>query len=243
MIEIIDDHGRFVKGSLHAVIIAHIGQSDLSGKRLQFLIEKHPISFIATPVDLVVKRNKVRMFLRYIIQNHVLVAAAQIEILQPDQITLILHAVDDCLDVCDPGEDRRDKAGGADTDFVELLHCNQPALDIDRLVHIILEALIKRVDTETHARIGISLYQVDIPQNQIGLCLDAQLYAASLQFFEQSARSAIGLLLRVIRIGNRAEEQFLALVLLRTFDRLPVFYVDEFAPRLGCPVNRFIKEA
>ena len=51
------------------------------------------------------------------------IATAKIEVLQPDQVALFLHPVDDGLAVGDAGKNGRNEAGGAD-DF-DILHPEQ----------------------------------------------------------------------------------------------------------------------
>ena len=67
------------------------------------------------------------MLLRNIIHNGLPEAAAQVQILQPDQIALIFRALNDPLDICNPGKHRRDKTDRTDSGVINLFHGRKPA--------------------------------------------------------------------------------------------------------------------
>ena len=54
--------------------------------------------------------------------------------------------MEDSLKIRDTGKNRSDKAYGADTCVINLLHGIQPPLDADGIVHIVFEILVQRID-------------------------------------------------------------------------------------------------
>ena len=85
------------------------------------------------------------MFFRYIVKNRFLITAPQVQVFQPDQITLILRPVDDGGQVGEAGENRRDKAGGAHTSIMECFHSGQPPLNAHCIVHISAKIFVQCV--------------------------------------------------------------------------------------------------
>ena len=67
------------------------------------------------------------MVLVHPLQYASFVVAAQVEVLEPHEVAVVLGAFDDSLHVGDVGEDGRDEAGGVDAGLVELPHGLKPA--------------------------------------------------------------------------------------------------------------------
>ena len=86
------------------------------------------------------------MFVRDIVKNRFLITAPQVQVFQPDQITLIFRPADDGGQVGDAGEDGRDKAGSTHSSFVKGFHGCQPPLNAHGIVHIRPEIFIQCID-------------------------------------------------------------------------------------------------
>ena len=146
------------------------------------------------------------MTLPDIVQNYGLVASAQVQVFQPNQVALVFDAVDNRLAVGDPRENWRNEAGGADPRVVKFFHRRDSPLDTDSLLHIVLKVLIQRVNGKAHPCVRKRPDQVHIAQHQVGLGLDTQLYVDALQLFQQGPSAPVRLLLRQVWIGDGAEE-------------------------------------
>ena len=72
---------------------------------LSLLFQQFEVSTVLLVVDLVVERHQLGVLVRNIIQDGLLEAAPQIEVFQPDKVTLILRPLKDGLDVRQAGED------------------------------------------------------------------------------------------------------------------------------------------
>ena len=86
-----------------------------------------------------------RILRRDIVHDRLLESAAQVQVLQPDQVALILRPFEDRLNVRDPGKYRRNEAYRPDARVVDLLHSRETSFDADRRVHIVFEIFIQRV--------------------------------------------------------------------------------------------------
>jgi hypothetical protein len=94
--------------------------------------------------------------------NHTLVCAAQIQILQPDQIALVLSPPDDGFGIGDARENRGDETGRAHAGVVEYLHGGDPAFNAYGAVHLPAEFLIQRVDAPGNAGIGECFDEIEV---------------------------------------------------------------------------------
>ena len=161
------------------------------------------------------------------------VVAAQVQVLQPDEVATVFGTLDDSLHIRYAGEDRRDETGGVDTRFIELTHDFQTAFDTDRTVHLRAEVLVQRVDGPTDAGAGESLDQVEVAENQVRLGGDTDPNAGALQLFQHGAGTFEACLVRLVGVGHGAEERLFACQLSAVADGSPVLDIDELAPRLG----------
>ena len=74
--KVIDDNGRRVERSSHAVVVADIFKAFLFTKGRKLFVERAPIGAAVPAVDVVIERHKVGMFLRDIFQDEGLIVAA-----------------------------------------------------------------------------------------------------------------------------------------------------------------------
>ena len=192
-------------------------------------------------VDGVVERDKVWVLFRDVVQDHLLIAAPEVQVFQPDQVALVLDPADDGGQIRDSREDGRDKAGGAHPRVVEDLHGGQPPLNVDGAVHVVLEILIQGVDRPGHPGVGKGLDEIQIPQHQVALGGNADGAAAALHLFEQGPGATGGFLQGLVGVAHRADEQLFSRIASRIFDLRPVLHVHKAAPGLrvvGEPLHK-----
>ena len=100
-------------------------------------------------------------------ENLALVVATQVQVLQPDEVAAVLGLADNCLNIGDARENRRDETGGFNTCLVELTHGLQAALDAHAAVHLTVERLVERVDAPRHTRMREGLDEVQVAQHEV----------------------------------------------------------------------------
>ena len=66
------------------------------------------------------------------------------------------------------------------------------------------------------------IHKIQITQDKVAFCRNAESYTACLQFFKKRTCTAEFLLLRQIRIRDGAYEKFLSIILLRMWNFFPV---------------------
>ena len=74
--------GRFIIHEAAAVSVSHL---------FGFLFEGFKIAAIPLSVDLLIQRHQMRILRRDIVHDRLLESAAQVQVLQPDQVALILR--------------------------------------------------------------------------------------------------------------------------------------------------------
>ena len=106
VIEIVHDHWMPLRHSAVRHLVIHKGTVIPFGHGLSSGLESLKVAPVFLVVDRIVQPDQFRPLLRDIVQDRLFEAAAQIQIFQPEQITLILDALEDRLKV-------RDQPGGA----------------------------------------------------------------------------------------------------------------------------------
>lgn len=231
--KVIDHHGRGVEGAAHGVVVADVGKPFLFAEPAHPGVQLRPVGAVFPAVDGVVQGRQLRVPVRDVAQDGLLVAAAEVQIFQPDEVALIPGPADDGRHVGDAGENGRNEAGGAHARLVEGFHGRQTALDADGAVHVVLEGFIEGIDGPGDAGPGKGSDEVQIAQYQIGFGGDADGAAAALHLFQQRPRAAGGLLQRLVGVADGADEQLFPGIAFRISDIRPVLHVHEGAPRLG----------
>ena len=75
--------------------------------------------------------------------------------------------MEDSLKIRDTGKNRSDKAHGANTCVINLLHGIQPPLDADGIVHIVFEILVQRIDRPGNSDLSHLFQKVDVTDYQV----------------------------------------------------------------------------
>ncbi len=167
VIEEVHDGRRRIERLLESVVVPDVAESPFLRENRQPVVQRLPIAAVSASVDPVVQRYEMRMRPLDVVEDRSLVIPAQVQILQPYQVALILYPVYDRFRIGDPGKDRRYEAGRTDPCIVERLHRRQAALDADRAIHVAPEALVQSIDAESDSGIGERSDQIDVPQHQI----------------------------------------------------------------------------
>ena len=113
VVEIVDHDRQRAKRAADTVVIRHIIKAHFRGIRFQLCVKHFPISAAVSVINILIPRQKSRIFLFDIIHNDRPAAAAQVEVFQPYQIALLFCPFQNRLDTGNAGKNRGDKTGGA----------------------------------------------------------------------------------------------------------------------------------
>ena len=239
MVKIVHHDWRSIEGALEAVIITDIRQSECFSVGFQFHVQLLPIVPLALHIDFLIQRNEFRLLLPDIPHDQRLEGSTQVQVLQPNEITLVLGTFDDGLHVCNAGKDGRYETGGSDAGIMEGFHGRKPSLDAHGFVHVILEGFVQRVNRPAYASTRECLDEIQVAEHQVALRGYRELDAAALKLFQQSPGTAILLLFWQIRVGNRAKEKLLAAQFFGVLNLRPLLDVEKFAPWLSVARKTF----
>ena len=205
------------------------------------LIQLSPVLAALFCIDVMVQAVQLRVMLVDPVKDPLFIIAPEIQVFQPHQIALMLHPLNDGHHVRDAGENRRDEAGGLNARFIELAHGRQPAFDAGGTVHFPAEILVQRVDRPGYMGARELFNQIQVTQDKVGLCGNADADPCGQQLLQQSTGTSVLLFQRLIRVRYRAEESFLSRVFAGLIDRWPAFDVNKFAPgfrMIGEPLHK-----
>ena len=111
-------------------------------------------------------------------------------------------------------------------------HGFQAALDAHAVIHFLVEGLVQRIDGPADTGTGERLDEVQVTKDKVALGGDAKPDAGALQLFQDHPGTFVFCFVRLIRIGDGAEEGFLASELPTVLDRGPVLHVKKLSPGL-----------
>ena len=169
MEKVVDHQRRGREGAADGVVVAHVGQALGGGEGADLLVQRRPVTAVAAGVDGLVEGRERGIARGDVVEDGLFVAAAQVEVLQPDEVAVVFGAADDGGHVGDAGKDGRDEAGGAHAGLVEGAHGLEAARDGRGIVHVAAEALIQRVDRPGDAGVGEGADEVEVAQHEVGL--------------------------------------------------------------------------
>ena len=115
---------------------------------------------------------------------------------------MISDLMEDSLKIRDTGKKRSDKAYGADTCVINLLHGLQPSLDADGIVHIIFKAFVQCIDRPRDRDLSQFFQKVDVTDYQIRLGTDENFCLTALELFKKLSGVLKLSLLGQISIGH-----------------------------------------
>lgn len=188
-------------------------------------------------IDFLIKRVDFRIFLPDISQNVSLKTPAQIQVLKPNQVALIFYALDDGFHIRNAREDRRNEAGRPDSGIMKRFHRGEASLDWSGTIHIRAETFVKRIDTETDANVPEAPDKINVAENEVRLCLDADpdfiRDPAVSELRKERPRALEAFFFGQVWIRDRSEEKFLSSELRRVFQLVPIFDVQERPPGFG----------
>ena len=167
VVEIVDDDRFTWLASPVRKIVSQVGKIIVDAYLLHLRLQLLPIAALPLVVDFVVQRNQMEILFVNVAHDLTLELAAEVQVLQPDEVSLILYASDDGRYICDARENGLNEADGADSLVVELFHSSQAAFDAGGIIHIVLEVFVQGVDRPGNRHLGKSLQKVDIPQDQV----------------------------------------------------------------------------
>lgn len=222
MVEEVDADRRRVKGPFHAVVVYDVLKPSGRGVLAHGPVELFPVAAALHVIDLIIEREEIGMFFSDVVHNDRPVAPAEVEALEPDEAALIADPVNYRWNISNPREYRRYEAGGPYPCVMDFLHRRKAPLNAHGAIHILTEGLVKRVDREPHPGVPKCLYKVKVAQNQIRLGLYAEPDAAAPELLKKRPGSLVFLLLGVVGIRDRAEEELLSGVFPGVFNGRPV---------------------
>ena len=232
MVEIVANRRQFTVLGVDGVIVPDVtetvGLCVFPDPSIQFA----PICAVVLAVNLPVQAVKLRMLLVDPIEDATLVVAAKVQILQPYQVALALDPVDDGRDIRNARKDGRNEAGGLNAGLVELTHSLQAAFYAHTVIHLLVEGLVQRIDGPADTGTGERLDEVQVTKDKVALGGDAQPDAGALQLLQDHPGPFVFGFMRLIGIGDGAEEGFLASELPTVLDGGPVLHVEELSPGL-----------
>ena len=126
-----------------------------------------------------------------IAENGGFVASPEVQVFQPNQLTVVSGAFYNGFYIGDAGENRGDKAGGADAGPVEGFHSGQTAFYAGGPVHGLLEGFVQGVDGPGDPSVRKGFNQVQVPENQVAFGGNGKAGAAALELGEQGPGTAV----------------------------------------------------
>ena len=184
-------------------------------------------------VNGIIEREKIWIFFFNIFHNVFFKSAPEIEIFQPYKVTLVSDFFENCFKISDTGKYRRNETDGSYSCIIYLLHCRQPTLYTDCMIHIRPKLFIQRIYRPGYGDLFHRFQKLQVPDNQIRFCTDKNLRATSFQLFQNPACVSEVFFLWVISIGNLANDYSLASVFPWIFDLRPALYIKKRAPGLS----------
>ena len=233
VVEIVDNYRFALFGAAVRKVVHTVRETLFGSIGGDLTLELLPVAGFAPVVDLFVQRHQLGVFFADIVHDCTLELAAQIQVFEPDEIGKLPNPLDYGLGVGDARKDRRDEADGADARIVDLPHGFETAFDADGAVHIGPEGLVECIDRPRHGHVRKLPQQIQVAQNQVGLCADHDFGIGSAKLLEQLSRTLELLLEWVVSVGDGADYDTLAIVPVRVADGFPVLDVEKRAPGFG----------